>query len=382
MFRFLLLLLLPGLLHAHQIAEMTMSLDLKGDEVHGVLEADAAYMLPEFRGDEDEEAKDLAWLREQGPEGWAKIETEAEAYCRDCLVFLADGTPIPWTMTVPAFHQEAPTFLTEGEPEELPMLNVEIHAKLPDAAKKLDVRWKEPFDVVLIVMTGSGEETEPKPIMSGEQTTVAERGTATSDGSESAPPEMKPSPQSIVDWIKVGFRHILPDGIDHMLFVLGLFLLLPKWKPLLGQTITFTIAHSISLAAVTLGWLNFMGEPAAIGKPVEILVAASIIWVGIENLFVKDLGKWRIILVGIFGLVHGLSFGSILSGIMPKDQPEKLPSALLGFNVGVELGQIAVLVVAFACFAWLGDRFIWVKRIGSVLVALAGIALLVQRIAA
>lgn len=357
--------LFPTLLHAHQIAEITMSLDLKGDQVEGVVQADAAYMLEEFRGDEDEEAKDLAWLREQGPDGWAKIEAEAITYWRDCFTLLADGTPIPWTMEIPAFHESSPAFLSEGEPEELPMLDVAVHAQLPPGAQHLDIRWKEPFGVVLVVLTGTGPDAGTKPIMSGEQMTIAERS-ATEE-------VLKPKPLSIPDWIKVGFQHILPEGLDHILFVLGLFLLVPKWKPLLGQTLAFTIAHSISLAAATLGWVNL---PA---QPVEILIAASIAWVGIENLCVKELGKGRLILVGIFGFVHGLSFASALAGILPKDQPEKLPGALLGFNIGVELGQIALLAIAFACFAWLGDRFVWVKRIGSVLVGLAGLTLLIER---
>jgi len=364
MLRFFLLLLLPGLLHAHQIAEITMSLDLKGDKIEGVAQADAAYMLQEFRGDEDEEAKDLAWLRDQGPDGWAKIETEAITYWRDCFTLLADGSEIPWTMDIPVFHESSPAFLTEGEPEELPMLNVAVHAQLPAGAKQLDVRWKEPFGVVLVVLTGTGPDAGAKPIMSGEQMTVAER---------SAQEEMRAKPLSVADWIDVGFQHILPEGLDHILFVLGLFLLVPKWKPLLGQTLAFTIAHSISLAAATLGWVNLPVQP------VEILIAASIAWVGIENLCVKELGKSRLILVGAFGFVHGLGFASALAGILPKDQPEKLPGALLGFNLGVELGQIAILAIAFACFAWLGDRFIWVKRVGSVLVGLAGLVLLVER---
>ena len=285
----LLLLLIPGLLHAHQIAEITLSLDLKGDKVEGIIDADAAYMLEEFRGDEDEEAKDLAWLRAQGPDGWAKIEAEAITYWRGCFTLLADGTEIPWTMDIPVFHETAPAFLTEGEPEELPMLEVAIHARLPAGAKQLDIRWKEPFGVVLVVLTGTGADVGTKPIMSGEQMTVAERAAAEET--------LKPKPLSIGDWIKVGFQHILPEGLDHILFVLGLFLLVPKWKPLLGQTLAFTIAHSISLAAATLGWVTL---PA---QPVEILIAASIAWVGIENLCVKELGKGRLILVGAFGFI-------------------------------------------------------------------------------
>ncbi len=362
-----LFLLTSGILRAHQIAEMSMSLELSGDKVTAVIEADAAYMLPELRGDEDEEPKDLAWLREQGPDGWARIGRETEAYLKDCLRFETDGRVLPWTLRIPDFEQQAPPFLGEGEPEELPMLDVVLEATLPAQAGRLDVAWKEPFGVVLIATTGSGEAAETTPLVSGERATLAKR--------EAAAPSMQPAVPSTGRWVGLGFIHILPEGVDHILFVLGLFLLVPKWKPLLQQTVVFTLAHSLSLAAASLGWVSF---PAT---PVEVMIAASIAWVGLENLWQKELGKWRLGLVGAFGLIHGLGFAGVLAELLPADQPEKLPAALFGFNVGVELGQIAVLAIAFACFGWLDEkRFLPVKRGGSVLIALAGLILIVERI--
>ncbi|MCW1921856.1 HupE/UreJ family protein [Luteolibacter arcticus] len=399
MFRLLLLvwLLFTGVAAAHQIAEVSMSVALDGDRVTAIADADAAYMLPEFRGDEDEEAKDLAWLREQGPDGWRKIARECEAYWRDCLRVKAGDQELAWTLRVPDLEKEKPGFLENGDPEELPMLEVVIEATLPTGATKLGVAWKEPFGVNLIVTTGEGESAETKPFVSGEEGVVAERTAAET--------EMKPAETSVAGWIKLGFIHILPKGVDHILFVLGLFLLVPKWKPLLQQTIVFTLAHSLSLAAAALGWVRFPSTP------VEILIAASIAWVGIENFWAKELGKGRLILVGIFGLVHGLGFAGVLAELLPAGQPEKLPAALLGFNVGVELGQIAVLMLAFLVVSaftlahfvfrrvtnrlvqkalpdswrvscnWSYARHVWVKRIGSVMVALAGLILVIERVA-
>jgi hypothetical protein len=390
-------LFLAGVATAHQIAEISMSVALDGDRVTAIADADAAYMLPEFRGDEDEEAKDLAWLRQQGPDGWHKIARECEAYWRDCLHLKADGQELPWTLRVPELEKDKPAFLEEGDPEELPMLAVRIEATLPAGATKLAVDWKEPFGVNLIVTTGEGEAAEVKPLVSGEEAVVAERAAAEA--------EMKPSETSLGGWIQLGFIHILPEGVDHILFVLGLFLLVPKWKPLLQQTIVFTVAHSISLAAAALGWVSFPSTP------VEVLIAASIAWVGIENFWAKELGKGRLILVGIFGLVHGLGFAGVLAGLLPAGQPEKLPAALFGFNVGVEFGQIAVLAIAFLAlgvlalvlfmFRWATKRavgesqteswrasrdrweehYVWVKRSGSIIVALAGLILVIERLA-
>jgi hypothetical protein len=344
-----------------------MSLKISGNAVTAVIDADAAYMLPELRGDEDEEAKDIAWLRQQGREGWTRIEQEATSYLKECLRFEADGQELPWTLSIPAFDDPSPRFTTAGEPEDLPMIDVVLAATLPAQARKLDVIWEEPFDVVLIATTGSGDSAETTPLVSGERATLAER--------EPTASAMQPSTPSHVRWIVLGFQHILPKGVDHIIFVLGLFLLVPKWKPLLQQTIVFTLAHSLSLAAASLGWVSF---PAT---PVEVLIAASIAWVGLENLWQKEVGKWRLGLVAVFGLIHGLGFAGVLAELLPADQPEKIPAALLGFNIGVELGQIAVLAIAFACFGWLDEkRFLPVKRGGSILIALAGLILIVERV--
>lgn len=364
----LLALLLCGVANAHQIAEMPLVLKVDGDSASGVIEADAAYMLEEFRGDVDEEPKDLAWLREQGPDGWSKIHRETEAYWRSCLRFEADGKDLPWSLRIPSLEGESPPILREGEPEDPPFIDVVLEARLPPGARKLEAAWHEPFGVVLIVTNGERPDTETTPVVTGERVTLAERSSAAAE-------KMSPASPSPLAWVALGFEHILPKGVDHILFVLGLFLLVPKWRPLLQQTIVFTLAHSLSLAAAALGWVSFPPTP------VEVLIAASIAWVGIENLWTRELGRSRLALVAVFGLVHGLGFASVLAGLLPADQAAKLPAALLGFNIGVELGQIVVLAAAFACFGWLGDRFRHVKRAGSFAIATAGLLLVAERLA-
>jgi hydrogenase/urease accessory protein HupE len=276
-----------------------------------------------------------------------------------------------------------------GEPEELPMIEVVVEGELPAGTHKLDAIWHEPYGVVLVTTIRQGADVTMKPLVSGERLTLAEVVVSSSGAAE-----LKPTERSLREWIVLGFRHILPLGVDHILFVLGLFLLAPRWKPLLRQTITFTIAHSITLGVASMGWVKV---PAT---PVEILIAVSIAWVGIENLLVKDLGKGRVALVGAFGLIHGFGFAGVLQEWLPADQPEKLPGALFGFNVGVEFGQIAVLLMAFALWlpvaavsvsrtvpetkeSYARERercFVWIRRIGSVIVALAGLILVAERL--
>lgn len=143
----------------------------------------------------------------------------------------------------------------------------------------------------------------------------------------------------IFSYIVIGFEHIVPLGLDHILFILGLFLLSTHWRPLLWQVTMFTVAHTITLGLAMNG---IIAMPANIVEP---LIALSIAYVGIENIYARTLHKSRLVLVFLFGLLHGLGFAGVLSDFgMPKDD---FALALISFNVGVELGQLAVLLAAF-----------------------------------
>ena len=181
---------------------------------------------------------------------------------------------------------------------------------------------------------------------------------------------------TFLSYLQQGFEHILPEGLDHILFVLGLFLLCRAWKPILIQVTTFTAAHTITLALATLGYVSV--DP----KIVEPIIAASIAIVALENIFRPTYGKFRLLLVFIFGLIHGLGFAQRL---IDERIPEgSVISALLGFNVGVELGQLAVIGLAVAATFWIKDEAKyrrWVVIPASALIALAGIAWAYQRLA-
>ena len=155
-------------------------------------------------------------------------------------------------------------------------------------------------------------------------------------------------------YIALGFTHILPKGLDHILFVLGLYLLSMRWKPLLAQVTAFTIAHSITLG------LSIYGIFSLPPKIVEPLIALSIAYVAIENVMTNRLHAWRTIVVFAFGLLHGLGFAGVLHEIgMPRSE---FATALIAFNVGVELGQLAVIALAFvATGLWMRNRE-WYRR--------------------
>jgi hypothetical protein len=146
------------------------------------------------------------------------------------------------------------------------------------------------------------------------------------------------------EYASLGFTHILPKGLDHILFVIGLFLLGTRWRPLLLQVTLFTIAHSVTLG---LSMLGIVSLPPSIVEP---LIAFSIAYVAVENLFTTELSPWRGALVFLFGLLHGLGFAGVLGELgMPRGQ---FGLALVSFNVGVELGQLSVIALATLAVGW------------------------------
>ena len=145
--------------------------------------------------------------------------------------------------------------------------------------------------------------------------------------------------QVAVQYLKLGYTHILPKGADHILFVLGIFLLSTRVKPVLLQVTAFTVAHTITLALTIYGVVSL---PSSIVEP---LIAVSIVYVAVENVLTRELRPSRVALVFAFGLLHGMGFAGVLRELgLPRAQ--FLP-ALVAFNLGVEGGQLTVIAVAF-----------------------------------
>ena len=168
-------------------------------------------------------------------------------------------------------------------------------------------------------------------------------------GDQSAPVgvhAMKQAGVARVVWqyLRLGFTHIVPDGVDHVLFVLGLFLLGTTWRALLWQVSAFTLAHTLTLGLAAAGLVTI---PARVVEP---LIALSIAYVAVENLMLKELRPWRVALVFAFGLLHGLGFAGVLTELgLPRTQ--FLP-ALLAFNAGGEAGQLSVIATAAVLVGW------------------------------
>lgn len=178
-----------------------------------------------------------------------------------------------------------------------------------------------------------------------------------------------------VDYIIAGFDHILPKGLDHILFVIGLFLLTPVLRPHLVQVGLFTLAHTVTLGLAATGWISVSPDI------VEPLIAASIAFVAIENLFRTSLSRWRPWVVFAFGLLHGLGFAGVLSDFgLPAEQ---FAIALVAFNIGVEIGQLTVLALCFAAVGLFFGRP-WYRKViaipASVILAGFGVLWFVERV--
>lgn len=144
---------------------------------------------------------------------------------------------------------------------------------------------------------------------------------------------------AVFTYLQLGFTHILPFGADHVLFVLSIFLLSNKLSSIIWQATTFTVAHSVTLGLAMAGYIQ------PIPEVIEPIIALSIFYVAMENILVQDLKPARLAIVFLFGLVHGMGFAGALSDLgLP---PNSFMTSLLSFNVGVEIGQIAVILLAW-----------------------------------
>ncbi|MEP1354864.1 MAG: HupE/UreJ family protein [Tateyamaria sp.] len=234
--------------------------------------------------------------------------------------------------------------VTDGE---LPRISdLVVMATLPEGVSAIEVTWPEGAGDLVVRQQG-----------------VDEPYTGLIDGGGTSGPISLAGGDAATGWqafgtyIPAGFDHILPKGLDHILFVLGLFFLSTQLGPLLWQVSAFTLAHTVTLA------LGALGHVSVPGSIVEPLIAASIVYVAVENIFSRGLTPWRPAVVFGFGLLHGLGFASVL-GEFGLPEGQFIP-ALIGFNVGVELGQLAVIAMA-ATALWLGCRAAVLARLTGV----------------
>ncbi|HEY7086804.1 MAG TPA: HupE/UreJ family protein [Tepidisphaeraceae bacterium] len=234
------------------------------------------------------------------------------------------------------------------------LLEATLEGQLPPDASSVAFRFPPILGTVVLTVERPGEEPYSEPVEPKAASTVLPIHLVASQIAAPTAPTAPRRVHSAMKYLALGFTHIIPEGPDHILFVLGLFLLSTRLKPLLWQITAFTIAHSITLALALYGVFRL---PPIVVEP---LIALSIAFVAVENLFTTNLKPWRPIVVFAFGLVHGLGFAGVLMQMgLPRNQ---FGTALVSFNVGVELGQLAVIALAFIALGWWRKRD-WYRKV-------------------
>ena len=240
------------------------------------------------------------------------------------FTFLADGIPVKMTASgVVVFPTENSSAVRQTQ--------IRMTGTYPVEAKTFQIGWAASYGTLIVRQNDIADAPYTGTLASGElsEPFMIAGGSAQSGW------------QVFASYIPIGFDHIVPKGLDHILFVLGLFFLSAQMKPLLTQVSLFTLAHTLTLALAALGYVTLPGSI------VEPLIAASIVFVAVENIYAKGLSRWRPFVVFGFGLLHGLGFASVLAEFgLPENA---FIPALIGFNIGVEVGQLAVIAVMFTC---------------------------------
>ena len=281
----------------------------------------------------------------------------------------ADGKPVAWKIeTFPTAEQILAQSGRQGEADRYPvMMNAKLTAAVPAGSQKLVLRFPDALGTVFTNLRKGMEfqtvmavsKNEPGEFQIGDDTVATDN-------------------QTIVALLADGFGHVLPDGWDHCLFMLAMFLGAASLRQALGRSLVFTLGHSITLSAVALGWV---GNP---GAWIEPFIALTIGLGGLMAYRGTATNRQMLVVPAVFGLVHGLGFAAAVSDRLKDWDNGSIVRILVGFNIGVELAQIAVILMS-AAFLWTilhtGLKETKVRRTLCLAVAIVGFGVMAWRVA-
>lgn len=343
------------------IADATLSADRV--ELTITLNAEALVAGIDLEGLEDTneapEAQDYDAFRALSDDAFAQSVVQAWPDLRQGLIVDAGGERV-------LLDLDAVEVLPQANLDLPRETELRLSGALPDNDTEIRIGWVASYGPLILRQAGGGEDAYAG---------FLDRG-ALSDPLPRAGVATESSLAVFARYIVVGFDHIIPKGLDHILFVLGLFFLSLQLRPLITQVTVFTLAHTITLALASLGYLKV--NPAI----VEPLIAASIVYVAVENIFTSKISWWRPVIIFGFGLLHGMGFASVLEefGLAPG----RFVAGLIGFNIGVEIGQLAVIGLAFLIVGYWFGKKTWYRRYisipASVVIAAIGAYWAVERV--
>ena len=274
-----------------------------------------------------------------------------------------DGEPAPFEVAFPDYGTPR---ATEAAIPTVLGLTARLAGRIPEGASDVGFFASRAFGEVHLTVV---DETRGVEVRS-----VLEAGARSDPFNLTAPVE--PPARAEIAWLyaRLGFVHIVPEGTDHILFVLGLFLLSARLRPLVWQVTAFTVAHATTL---TLAAFDVVTLPPRVVEP---LIALSVAYVAIENVLTDRMTRWRPAVVFGFGLLHGLGFAGVLGELgLPED--ERLV-ALVSFNAGIEIGQLAVIGGAALAVGWWRTQPWYRRRVtipASLAIAVVGLVWAVER---
>ena len=320
---------LASMAAGHEVFPTIGDMEVQGERLTFSLQGNFESLVAgiDLEGVQDTEAAPQAEiydrLRALGASEFAAAFDQFWPTMADRIAVLVDGTRVPLAFDGIAVPEV-------GVVELVRQSTLSFSAALPEGATAVQIDWPAEYGVLVLRQTDV-EGGWDGYLTGGLSEEVALAGGNTMTGGE-----------AFARFIPVGVEHIVPLGLDHILFVLGLFFLSTRMAPLLWQVTAFTAAHTVTLALATLGYVNIPDDYMWI---VESIIAASIVYVAVENIFTDGLNPWRPAIIFGFGLLHGLGFASVL-GAYGLPDGAVIP-ALLGFNIGVELGQLFCIAVAY-----------------------------------
>ena len=332
-----------AVLDAHEIGTTRVSVDFRGNASYDIeITTDAASLVEKLESVSGAQAQSDPNAENSSPRNAAVLErllkTYEEVFRRRMMVSF-DGTTVR-----PSINYAVSGVATATT---APVALIKLSGLVPESARQFEWTYSWTFATYSLTVAADSSEQTTEWLEGGQRSTpITLSGMARPQRSRAA---------IATQYLALGFTHIVPKGLDHMLFVLGIFLLGRRLRQILAQVSAFTVAHSITLA------LSVYGVVSVSPRIVEPLIAVSIAYIAIENIFLSDLKPWRVALVFGFGLLHGMGFAGALKELgLPRSE---FVTALVTFNLGVEAGQLAVIGAAFLLVGWYCAGRQWYRRL-------------------
>ena len=359
-----LLCVVPLVADAHPLSftDTTVTLHVDGTfQVDMVCDLDAlALGLPQ----DTDDAQLVAALGALSPSEFSELTQRLRQLFLRRVRLRFDGVPAPFEVSFP---DHLTPRATESSISTVLGLTARLSGVVPPGATEVEFFASRSFSNVHLTVVDTAREISVRSVM--------ERGARSDPFALRG--EVTPPSRGEVGWqyLRLGFVHIVPDGADHILFILGLFLLSVRLRPLVWQVTAFTLAHAITLA------LGAFAIVTLSPRIVEPLIALSIVWIAAENTLTARLKPWRTGVVFVFGLLHGLGFARVLTELGLPDEERLL--ALGMFNAGIEVGQLAIIAIALGTLGWFRNRTWYRRRLVvplSALIGIVGVVWTVERV--